>query len=402
MEHFYASIPGWFDFDDIYTQAVQEAADGARLVEVGSWFGRSSAFMAVELANSGKRADFYCVDTWQGSPTESAHQEQVRAHGGSIKSVFLNNMRGLPVIPVEGDSADSASQFEDNSLDFVFIDASHEYHAVSRDIAAWYPKVKPGGVIAGHDVGWTGLFGAVQERIPATEIEVRRSSWWHRKKASGYKLRVPGSHLLFIPVVNRPDLLEKAIASVPSDVALVVVDQSDSGFEKHIPSRVQVVRPSKRLMFSQMQNLMLRIASENGVKRLTFMHSDGSCDPGVVHELLSIAESRQDEWGIMFTHYDVLAAFNVPMLLQRVGFWDETFAWYRSECDYYHRISAAGLLKAQSGLGSRVHHEPSSTIRSSPKEYEAVQAAEKWHKDHYLHKWGGLQGAEVNKIPYVR
>jgi hypothetical protein len=90
------------------------------------------------------------------------------------------------------------------------------------------------------------------------------------------------------------------------------------------------------------------------------------------------------------------------MLLQRVGFWDETFAWYRSECDYYHRISAAGLLKAQSGLGSRVHHEPSSTIRSSPKEYEAVQAAEKWHKDHYLHKWGGLQGAEVNKIPYVR
>jgi len=400
MEHFFDTIPGWFDFDDIYADVVRQSREGATFVEVGSWYGRSSAFMAVEIANSKKNIRFFCVDTWKGSPTEGYHQQEVLAHGGSIKQQFVSNMRGLSVVPVESDSANAADLFEDGSVDFVFIDASHEYQAVSRDISAWYPKVRDGGIIAGHDVGWEGLLGAVQERLPARSVEVRRSSWWHRKTSSGFSLSVPSSSLLFIPVVNGPDLFGKAVASVPRELTSVVVDQSDDGFAAHIPAHMQTIRTPSRLAFSQMQNLMFKVASEHGVRELVFMHSDAECDPSVVQELAERASKADDDWGVMFTHYDVLAAFNVPALLKRVGFWDETFRWYRSDCDYYHRVRRSGLKTIDTGL--RVLHHASSTIRTSSKEAMQVEAESRWHRDHYLHKWGGDTGQERNSIPYVR
>lgn len=48
-------------------------------------------------------------------------------------------------------SLEAVSSFDDNSLDFVYIDANHEFQAVLDDIHSWFPKVKPGGVMAGHD-----------------------------------------------------------------------------------------------------------------------------------------------------------------------------------------------------------------------------------------------------------
>ena len=48
-------------------------------------------------------------------------------------------------------SEESCLGFEDNSLDLVWIDASHEYEFVSKDIEMWYKKIKPGGILSGHD-----------------------------------------------------------------------------------------------------------------------------------------------------------------------------------------------------------------------------------------------------------
>jgi hypothetical protein len=63
-------------------------------------------------------------------------------------------------------SPDCAAQFEDNSLDFVYIDALHNYAAVKADMEAWFPKLKFGGVLAGHDYSlqdWPGIYTAVEE-----------------------------------------------------------------------------------------------------------------------------------------------------------------------------------------------------------------------------------------------
>ncbi len=48
-------------------------------------------------------------------------------------------------------SVEAAAEIPDVSLDFVYIDAKHDYRSVWADLTAWYPKVKVGGVIAGHD-----------------------------------------------------------------------------------------------------------------------------------------------------------------------------------------------------------------------------------------------------------
>lgn len=401
MQHRYKNIDGWFDFDDIYADAVKEASDGAVFVELGSWMGRSSAYMGVEIANASKNILFYCIDTWKGSPAESYHGDVVRAHGGSLVETFKKNVEGLPVHAIESDSAKAADRFEDASVDFVFIDAGHGFADVTADIRAWYPKVKPGGVIAGHDIGWPGLFQAVQQRLPASELVIKRSSWWHRKMASTAGLQVPGDHLLFIPVVNNDAVFADTLKSVPSGVTAVVIDQSvDGRMEKVLRAHGGHVQYQRweRTSFSRMQNTVMRMAAYHGVKHLLFMHSDASCDPIVVEQLLERARQETSDWGVMFTNYDALAAFNLPKLMDRVGFWDETFEWYRSDCDFYYRVGLAGLAKVETSLS--VHHRASSTINSDARELARVEGRSEWHKAHYLHKWGGEQGGERFTVPY--
>jgi predicted O-methyltransferase YrrM len=48
-------------------------------------------------------------------------------------------------------SLEAAARVEDASLDFVYIDARHDYDSVREDVLAWLPKVRPGGILAGHD-----------------------------------------------------------------------------------------------------------------------------------------------------------------------------------------------------------------------------------------------------------
>jgi hypothetical protein len=48
-------------------------------------------------------------------------------------------------------SVEAAKQFEDGYFDFVYIDSDHSYEGVTEDLEAWYPKVRKGGMIAGHD-----------------------------------------------------------------------------------------------------------------------------------------------------------------------------------------------------------------------------------------------------------
>ena len=64
-------------------------------------------------------------------------------------------------------SLEGAHKFEDQSLDFVFIDASHEYEDVKKDIEAWLPKIKTGGILAGHDyyVGNVDYFPGVKKAV---------------------------------------------------------------------------------------------------------------------------------------------------------------------------------------------------------------------------------------------
>lgn len=155
MDHYWERLPGpnWFYGADIYRAYVESAKGPSVAVELGSWKGRSASFMGVEIANSGKKIDFYAIDHWHGSEGESAHSADPDVASGRLYDVFLENIAPVAayVNPIRSHTALAADQFADESVDFLYVDASHTYEGVLRDLIAWYPKVKIGGTIAGDD-----------------------------------------------------------------------------------------------------------------------------------------------------------------------------------------------------------------------------------------------------------
>lgn len=188
MEHCYQNIQGWFVYSNIYDIAVRTAKDDAHFVEVGSWRGRSTNYLAVAITNSGKKIRVDCVDTWRGSPDEAIHQNDPAVINDTLFDEFLENTAWARHIvnPVRMDSKDAVKIYRDDSLDFVLIDASHEYNQVYRDISHWLKKVKSGGIIAGDDYDWQGVEKAVKELLPTaniiTNLSNRFPSWFYIKE----------------------------------------------------------------------------------------------------------------------------------------------------------------------------------------------------------------------------
>jgi len=187
MDHFYQDIPGWFGFANTYQKAVNAAGDGSHFVEVGSWKGRSAAFMTVAIINSGKRIKFDCIDTWEGSTEHQAGKpfQDQDVLDGKLYQKFLINMKSVEghYTAVRLASLDAVELYEDNSLDLVFIDSEHDYDSVKKDINAWLPKVKLGGILAGDDYLYEyfpGVCRAVNEMLVNVQIE-DNSTWVYKK-----------------------------------------------------------------------------------------------------------------------------------------------------------------------------------------------------------------------------
>lgn len=184
MQHFYTDIQGWFTAQHVYDLAVETVSSDGHFVELGCWLGRSTAYLTVAILNSGKTIQLDCVDTWRGSREHQAHPAVVK---GTLYREFLSNL--TPVChafrAIRLCSRDAVLQYRDNSLDFVFIDASHDYHDVKWDIENWLAKVKPGGILAGDDYcpHWPGVVQAVDEVLSKAQISVRRSVWSFFKPA---------------------------------------------------------------------------------------------------------------------------------------------------------------------------------------------------------------------------
>jgi len=96
----------------------------------------------------------YAIDTWAGAETNSLHESSV--NGRNIFDGFCANMESLgllrsTVVPVMSLSNRCATLLAPETVDLLFIDGDHRYPAVRSDIALWTPKVRPGGLVCGHD-----------------------------------------------------------------------------------------------------------------------------------------------------------------------------------------------------------------------------------------------------------
>lgn len=184
MDHFYTSVAGWFADTDkqVYDLAVDRFADGDIFVEVGSFKGRSASVMAVNIINSKKDIKFYCVDTWQGSIEHQKGQdfEDIDVVDGTLLDVFKYNIRSVKnyINIIQKESVEAVKEFQDQSLSFVFIDASHDYENVKQDINSWYPKIKKGGILAGHDWFDEDIKRAIYEFCNKYNLNVIEGTSW--------------------------------------------------------------------------------------------------------------------------------------------------------------------------------------------------------------------------------
>ena len=126
---------------------------GSVIVEVGSYLGLSALLMASALYSRGDVSSrIHCVDTWDG-PSEYVGSRF--AESRPIFDVFRENIAhsgfGSRIVPLKAPSVEAATRFAPQSIDLVFIDADHSLEGCLSDLEAWYPRLKPGGVLIGHD-----------------------------------------------------------------------------------------------------------------------------------------------------------------------------------------------------------------------------------------------------------
>lgn len=110
-----------------------------------------------------------CVDLWApqpGNEVKPGGEDYLGwDHEGNYRRFKEHTERHFPgrVSIIRSTTLDAVRFIGDGLLDFVFIDADHSYECALADIKAWTPKVRKGGLIAGHDVNWPTVNKAVME-----------------------------------------------------------------------------------------------------------------------------------------------------------------------------------------------------------------------------------------------
>ena len=156
-------IDGWFDFEMIYDAAVDAAVDGDVFVEIGVYKGKSTCYLLDKIKQSGKAIGLIAIDNFT-----MCSSNEVR---NNIKKCGLESSL---ITIIESDSDKAAEMFSNKSVKFCFIDGSHEYEQVKKDLQAWLPKIESNGLIAGHDYEYVKV--AVHD-VLGDNIVVYGSSW---------------------------------------------------------------------------------------------------------------------------------------------------------------------------------------------------------------------------------
>lgn len=144
-------------------------------VEVGVYEGNTSRYLLGRFPE----LHIYAVDPYKH------YSGYATANLSRAKDIATDVLHHDRVLWVKEFSIDAASRFDEESLDIVFIDANHKYGYVKEDLQAWWPKVRRGGIMSGHDFySWAkneGVRRAVQRFAKSRGLKINRgydAVWW--------------------------------------------------------------------------------------------------------------------------------------------------------------------------------------------------------------------------------
>lgn len=172
----------WFNYQSFY-DIISSEPTFSKYVELGVWKGHSISYLADKLRYKAG-VEIYAVDIFEEWNKNKNVLDEVK----NISNIYNENLLRMNVRHLIQDirciSWEAAYKFEDESVDFVFIDADHSYDSVLKDIRSWYPKIKPNGIISGHDYrhdpAGMGVVTAVNESF--LEFKLHDGGvWYHRK-----------------------------------------------------------------------------------------------------------------------------------------------------------------------------------------------------------------------------
>ncbi len=161
-------------------------------VEVGCKEGRTTGFMLSAIPD----IHVIAIDPW--SPVTNADEDYKDWDFSAIEAEFWKNVgdnkdRCMMLRMLSTTAADEyRHQFGGNSTplaDMVFIDAGHDYPSCKQDIELWWPLIKEGGYLCGHDYQhkFPGVMRAVADSFPLLDVALFPDSVWCVEKRTGLK-----------------------------------------------------------------------------------------------------------------------------------------------------------------------------------------------------------------------
>lgn len=167
-------IQGWMhdcELNFLY-ENVKKLEEGSNIIEIGCWKGKSSHAIAKGIRDSNKKMNLTCIDTFKGA--EGDPEQQQRAIEESPLEEFKKNMKNFEINILVMDSKKAYYKFKDESIDFLFLDSDHTYDHTITELKLWWPKIKQGGILCGHDYkeGYKAVKRAVDEFFIKNKIHL--------------------------------------------------------------------------------------------------------------------------------------------------------------------------------------------------------------------------------------
>jgi len=154
----------------LYSWANESGVNGSA-VEVGTFSGENAVVMAQYFKS------VVTVDPWANGYDNDDHASN--ANMAEVEKKYFDRIKDLKNIShLKLTSLDASSEFEDASLDFVYLDGDHQTDAVVLDIDAWKPKIRKGGILAGHDINMEKVYNAVSQRLNGVVARLFKDSSW--------------------------------------------------------------------------------------------------------------------------------------------------------------------------------------------------------------------------------